>query len=411
MAVVAGAAVVVAVVGGSWAQNSSSGSSSTTTARVETAPLELTPPDRYQIPVVLEPTRRVAIMATSDGILRSISVPVGSTVREGQDIADLDRAEAKAKLKIAEAAVKEMQAEVDAAKSQTSKSSSAESIANARLDAAKARAELAQLEIDRCTLRAPFAGRVLSASVSPGQYVSKGTTIAELVDTSYLKVLVPVDRTMVKSGSTLELFCEGKTVTGKIQALLPLSEAFAALRELATPWTAAWLSVANSDGALEPGLRVRGPSLPSAPVATVASRSVHNAASAGGGNVQVVRGDYVTNIPVTVLGSTGPERTQVTGPFRPSDLLIVESSVPLAAGTFLRFEVEGTSGNRPVEGSTPKPGESGAMANITPPSGAGGHVAPIGSPGGTSAKNPPRTGTKPAAKPASNAPAKGATPF
>ena len=58
-----------------------------TTAKVETAALELTPPDRYQIPSVLEPIRRVTILAPTDGVVRSIEVPVGATVREGQEIA------------------------------------------------------------------------------------------------------------------------------------------------------------------------------------------------------------------------------------------------------------------------------------------------------------------------------------
>src|SRR5438105_2253304 len=113
-----GAALVVLMAGLGRAQNPPGGPSQApaSTARVETAALELTPPERYQVPIAFEPYRRVTIMATADGILRSISAQVGSTVREGQEVADLDRAEVKARLKVAEAAVKEMEAELEAAK-------------------------------------------------------------------------------------------------------------------------------------------------------------------------------------------------------------------------------------------------------------------------------------------------------
>ncbi len=142
---------------------------------------------------MLEPIRRVTLMAPADGILRAMSLAVGAMARDGQEIADLDRAEAKARVKIAEASVKEMSAEVKSASGKGDASTTA--IAEARLDAAKARSEIAHLELDRCSLRAPFAGRLLSASVSIGQYVSKGSAIADLADVSSLHVLVPVDRT------------------------------------------------------------------------------------------------------------------------------------------------------------------------------------------------------------------------
>src|SRR5262245_60722130 len=224
------------------------------TARVETVPVELTQPERYQAPLTLEPGRRATLIAPVDEVLRSVSAPVGSPVREGQEVAGLDRAEAIALQKIADANVKEMQAEADEARSKGSKAALA--VAEARLEAARARAELARLDVERRTLRAPFAGRVLAASIAPGQYVPKGTIVAEVADVSGFRVLMPVDRAAVKEGSTLNLVVEGKPATGRVQALLPLADSFAVLRELATPWAGAWVGVENRGGALEPGQRV-----------------------------------------------------------------------------------------------------------------------------------------------------------
>ena len=410
MSIIAVMALVAGVAALTHAQNpsgsTSGGSPSTTTARVETAPLELSAPEKFQAAAsVLEPVRRVTIMAPADGIVRSLPLAVGSPVRDGQELADLDRAEAKVRLKVAEASVKEMQAEVKGA---PGRSPSELAIAEARLDAARARAEIAQLELDRCSLRAPFGGRLLSLTVSTGQYVAKGTALGELADVSSFRVLVPIDRTAVKSGSTLDLVVEGKTVPGKIQTVLPLPESFAVLRELATPWAAAVIAFDNPGGALEPGQRVRGPWFPDAPIATVASRALRKGSASASGTVQVLRNDYVTNVAVHVLGPTGPERIQVSGPFRPNDLLIVETSVPLAAGSFLRFDTEGVA--RPVEGHNPPQSENGAVANITPPSNSNGRIAPIGSPG-AAPPSKPSSASRSAAKPSGKAPAKSAIPF
>ncbi len=190
------------------------------TAKVETAALDLTPPDRYQIPSILEPIRRVTMLAPADGVVRSIEVPVGAAVREGQEVAQLERTEAAARLKIAQANVKEIQALL--------KNSPTAAVVQAQLEAAQARAEIAQLELDRCTLRAPFAGRVFASPISPGQYVTKGTLIAELVDLASLHVLVPYDRAGVSVGGNVNVNIEGQTVAGKVQALLPLDEQHAA---------------------------------------------------------------------------------------------------------------------------------------------------------------------------------------
>jgi multidrug efflux pump subunit AcrA (membrane-fusion protein) len=319
-------------------------------------------------------------------------------VRERQDLVQLDRTEATARLKIARAELKERQAAAKA-----SGDAVQQGIAAAQVEAAEARVELAQLALDRCTLKAPFAGMVLAFPVSVGQYVTKGTTVAELADVSQLRALVPVDRTRVKEGQSLQLATEGMEVTGKIAAIVPLPEAFSALRELATPWSAALVVVDNPTTlGLEPGQRVRNPFLPTTPIATVPSRAIQSEpAPAKAKNtpatvfVQVVRNEHVANVPVAVLGEVGPERMQVAGAFRPADVAIVESSVPLAAGTFIRFG--GDQGTQ-VQAMPPDPDAAGTVAEVSPPAEAPAtRVAPIGAPDGAPRR---RTATRPAAKPA-----------
>src|SRR5208282_1111320 len=236
-----------------------------------------------------------------------------------------------------------------------------------QLEAAQAKAELAQLELDRLTLRAPFAGRITALPVSSGQYVLKGTVIAELADVTSLKSLVPVDRRTVSDRADLKVFVEEKEQTAKVQSILPLPESYASLRELAAPFASAWVVVANAKGELAAGLRVRSANLPITPIATVPKESlkaVEGPAGSSASMVQVLRNEYVTNVPVEVLGKIGPERLQVSGALRSTDALIVSSSVPLLPGTLVRFA---QAPGQVIEGTTPDPARQGVGAGITPP--------------------------------------------
>jgi multidrug efflux pump subunit AcrA (membrane-fusion protein) len=376
------------------AQAPAAGNPNQVAAKVERAPLYLTPPDRYQVPNIVEPLRKVVVMASADGVLRSLAVPVGATVKDGQEIGRLDTGAAMAHLRIAMANVKEVEAGVAEVKE---KNSSAYHIAEAHLDAARARVELAQMEVDACTLRAPFGGKIMAVHVSPGQYLAKGSAILELADVSSVRVLLPVDRTAVTLNGTVNFTIEGNGVNGKAQALLPLPERDATLRELTAPLAAAWVVVPNAAGTYEPGQRAQSPYLPNAPIAGIPSYSTLKD-DAGNPVVQVVRGERVTDVPIRIIGTLGPDRLQVSGPFRASDVLIQSTSVPLRAGTFIRFS-DATPG-RGVEGVVPPAEHVGERADVGTPG-----VAPIGS-GRTATR--PAAPAQPAAKPGGGS---GVTPF
>jgi RND family efflux transporter MFP subunit len=67
-------------------------------------------------------------------------------------------------------------------------------LAEARALVAAAEAALAQarLDLERCTLRAPFAGRVWQKRVDAGQYVRKGDEVARIYSVDYAEVRLPV---------------------------------------------------------------------------------------------------------------------------------------------------------------------------------------------------------------------------
>ena len=85
--------------------------------------------------------------------------------------------------------------------------------------------------------------------------------------------------------------------------------------------------------------------------------------------VQVIRDEYVTNIPVRVLGEPGVERVQITGALRTSDSLIASASVPLLAGTLVRLGENGTPAGSAESGTTNPAGGRDRTQNpgATPP--------------------------------------------
>jgi membrane fusion protein (multidrug efflux system) len=371
-------------------------------ARIETLAMRLMAPDPYQVTAVLEPARRVRLVAPVDGLIRSVDARLGVMARESQDLVQFDPTAANARLRIASAELKEKRANAQ-------QSSAAN--AQAQIEAAEARVELARAELDRYTVRAPFPGRVVDVPVCPGQFVIKGTTLVELADTSSLRALLPVDRRGVAVGSTITVAVEEQDASCKVQAILPLPESFAALRELATPFASASVVFPNPKGQLDAGLRARPAGVPSTAITNIPKRAVRpdDIRGAAASMVQVIRNEYVTNVPVQVLGGIGPDRVQVSGPFRNADALIVGSSVPLVPGTLVRFN-EGAAA-RGIEGTSPNPAHGGLEADITAPG--GGMPATSGrgtTPGGGYSGGTRRTGSA-APRPANPPSQAGGTPF
>jgi len=77
--------------------------------------------------------------------------------------------------------------------------------AKAGLLAADAGLEKAQLDLSRTRISAPFAGRVLSKKVDVGQFVAKGTSIAEVYSSDVAEVRLPLTAQQRQNVSVSEL--------------------------------------------------------------------------------------------------------------------------------------------------------------------------------------------------------------
>jgi len=104
------------------------------------------------------------------------------------------------------------------------------SLANAKADLKKAR-----LDVKRCTITAPFTGRIKTLSIETGAYITTGTQAVTLADDSLFEIQVPLSDKdafevlglrQIQQGTVLSLIskdleCRVETITGNVSASLP----------------------------------------------------------------------------------------------------------------------------------------------------------------------------------------------
>ena len=96
--------------------------------------------------------------------------------------------------------------------------------AAARLKQAEADAQLAQINLDYTTIRAPFAGVVTRRHTDVGAYVNVGQSVVSLIDDSALEVEadVPVKRIDgLKPGTAVMVRIDGQILPAKVRAVVP----------------------------------------------------------------------------------------------------------------------------------------------------------------------------------------------
>ena len=171
-------------------------------------------------------TQNVAVAAPLAGVVTTVHVQAGDTVKRGAALFTLDEAPLKAEIasraaavQVAEARIAEAETQVTEADDQLAKvkelsdpraisreevvrRETAARAAKARLQSAKAalaqaRAHVKQAEVDfaRLTVRAPIAGEVLQLNVRAGEFVSPGEGTGPLMlgETRRLHVRVDID--------------------------------------------------------------------------------------------------------------------------------------------------------------------------------------------------------------------------
>lgn len=180
----------------------------------------------------------------------------GQFVRAGDVLVELDAAEAKADLAVAEAAVDDSRGQVTRSRElAVTKALSTQQLEQleSTLRANEARAASARARLNELTIRAPFAGRVGLRNASVGGLVNSGTVITTLDDVSVMKLDFSVPETflaMLSEGLEVDATTaaySGQSFKGRVVSVGsrvdPVSRSITVRAQ-----------VANREGKLKPGM-------------------------------------------------------------------------------------------------------------------------------------------------------------
>ena len=123
-------------------------------------------------------------------------------------------------------------------------------VETAKADVARAKAALtaAQNDLARTSIKAPFAGRIVSQSVQPGEFAQTGSPIVRLVDTQNLEVSAQVPSSLMQplaAGTEIEVNGLGNVLRAPLRALVPVGDSISRTMELRVELTDSGLLVGS----------------------------------------------------------------------------------------------------------------------------------------------------------------------
>ena len=239
-------------------------------ARVETRPLAVTLP----VTGSLTPLSQATVKSKVSGIVLSTAVQEGMDVKAGQVIAQLDPAEARARVAQQQAMLADAQARLALAKKNLANSASllkqnfiaqnaydtsanAVDLAQAAVDSARAQLDLARIALADTTIHAPLSGVVSRRHAQAGEKLAPDSPVFSIVDLKHLTLDAQVpasDIPRIRVGQDVQFHVDGfdgRTFSGKVARINPATETGSRAMIV-------YVDVANPDGLLRAGMFAKG---------------------------------------------------------------------------------------------------------------------------------------------------------
>jgi RND family efflux transporter MFP subunit len=239
-------------------------------ARIEARPLAVTLP----VTGSLMPLSQATVKSKVSGIVLSTAVQEGMDVKAGQVIAQLDPAEARARVAQQQALLADAQARLTMAKKNMSNSASllkqnfiaqnaydtsanAVDLAQAAVDTSRAQLDLARIALADTTIHAPLSGVVSKRHAQAGEKLSPDSPVFSIVDLKHLTLDAQVpasDIPRIHVGQDVQFKVDGfdgRNFTGKVARINPATETGSRAMIV-------YVDVANPDGVLRAGMFAKG---------------------------------------------------------------------------------------------------------------------------------------------------------
>jgi len=322
--------------------------------------------DSPPVPVVVTTARAenfaVSIAATGTVVSRNdarISSEVGGTlawiaepgtvVRRGEAIARLDPARMSLELRDNEAALKRLDAQLAllatqrarfenlagqsvVSRSQLEEAMSREQMAQQDVEQARVARDRARLDLDRSTVRAPFAGIVAERVQQSGEFVASGAPLLRLVNDRELEVVAraPLDSAdSVTAGAKVRLVDGDRKTAGTVRAVIPVGDERSRMVEL---------RIALADRSLRVGAPVRVEIAPQNPRAVITVPRDAVILRQGASYVMRVRADNTAERVAVNLGPGRDNQVQIDGTLRAGDRVIIRGGERLEPGQIVKVQ-------------------------------------------------------------------------
>lgn len=210
--------------------------------------------DNVKLSGTLEANEEIELRSEISGVVESINFDEGAKVNKGQVLFRVNDIELRAqlsKVKTAQQLASENQRRAKLLLEKQAISQEEFEVSSADFESARAQSDLIAAQLSKTTVRAPFSGTIGLRSISKGTYVTPTTPIANLVNTSQLKLTFAIPEKYVsqmKVGTLLTFTTSNsrEAYTAKIYAIEPQVD-------IATRTLRMRALVENKEGQLYPG--------------------------------------------------------------------------------------------------------------------------------------------------------------
>ena len=272
----------------------------------------------------------------------------GTVVRRGDTIARLDGARLALELRDNEAALKRLDAQLallstqrarlenlagqSVAQSQLDEALSRERMAEQDVEQARVARDRARLDLDRATVRAPFAGIVAERVQQAGEFVASGAPLLRLVNDRELEVVARAplgSADTVAAGATVNLVDGERKTSGTVRAVIPVGDERSRMVEL---------RIALADRSLRVGTPVRVEIAPRSLKAVVTVPRDAVILRQGASYVMRVRADNTAERVAVNLGPGRDNQVQIDSTVRAGDRVIVRGGERLEPGQSVKVQ-------------------------------------------------------------------------